>query len=703
MDTAQANRQRYWKKALLSWLPAVGQAATLVIVATALLWPAPFTRDLLPAAWSGSDLVFSHWPMALLIQRTFAQGQGLPLWNPYFGGGLPMAGDPLAALFYPPTHLVHFFSLRDYFLILMLGHLVFAGLGMLLLARRAFGLPRLPALVAAVSFMATPRLIAHLGAGHITIFQTVAWFPWLALGCWATVQNPRRWAAFFGIALALMLLAGHPQMAYYGLLMTAGQAAWLLVKRWRQEGHRAFLKSVAGLAAAGGIGVLLAAIYLLPVMELTAHSTRQLSLGASESYPLENFLHALIGQFPPSGSRWESMLTPGLLVLALALFGVLTNWRKGLPLLLGIILVAGLAMGNASPFYPLVARILPGLDLFRALARIWFIALVLFALLAGLGADSLLRLVKRVYGGGTVFAGMLAVLAVALSLVPLDIIFGYAGVGNAPLTTAPSQLAITAARLAHSGRVYAVQENILQATAVQLQVRLADGRDPLLIQSYVSYMERAGGYSASGYQLHIPAYVSPYVKPDARLLGLMDVRIVLSRWPLSDRRLVLVEKVDGTLIYENTVNAGPGYLVKAGPGGSVPSLDQVQQLDVPVGVKDQSPQLSTFTFSTDTEAYFVIATPAFPGWIAELDGHAVPVEQIAGVLPAIKVGPGRHILSYRYAPSSVRNGALLSLAGLLAALAGIIIGRFWTPGRRRLNGRKQRQETAQGVAGSVPM
>ena len=110
-------------------------------------------------------------------------------------------------------------------------------------------MPRFPALVAAVSYMATPRLISHLGAGHVTIVQTVAWYPWLALACWATVREPRRWGALLGICLALTLLAGHPQMAYYGLLMTAGLGVWLLAKRWQLEGQRALLVSVAGLAA----------------------------------------------------------------------------------------------------------------------------------------------------------------------------------------------------------------------------------------------------------------------------------------------------------------------------------------------------------------------------------------------------------------------------------------------------------------------
>src|SRR3989440_1430250 len=304
MNIEQAARQRFWRMSLVPQLPVVGQLATLVVVAIALPLPAPFIQNQLPAVWSGSDLTTSHWPTALLIQRTFVQKHQLPLWNPYFGGGQPLAADPLAALFYPPTHLVHLLSLRDYYLVLIMGHLVFAGLGMLLLARRALRLPHLPALVAAVRYIATPRLISHLGAGHVTIVQTVAWYPWLALACWATVREPRRWGALLGICLALTLLAGHPQMAYYGLLMTAGLGVWLLAKRWQLEGQRALLVSVAGLSAAGGIGVVLAGVHLLPLVGFTAPSTPQLSGGSAECPPFACLLHAPIDPRPPPRIPW---------------------------------------------------------------------------------------------------------------------------------------------------------------------------------------------------------------------------------------------------------------------------------------------------------------------------------------------------------------------------------------------------------------
>ena len=676
MNKEQAAKRRNGRVSLVSWLPAVGQLAVLVAVATALLLPAPFVPNQLPAGNVDSDLMLSSWPTALLIQRTFAQLHRFPLWNPYYGGGQPLAADPLAALFYPPTFLVPFVSLHDYYFWLLMGHLVFAGLGMLLLARRAIKLPRLPALVAAVSYMATPGLISHLGAGHITIVQTVAWYPWLALACWATVREPLRWGALLGICIALTLLAGHPQMAYYGLLMTAALAVWLLVKRWRQEGRRALLKPIAGLAAAAAIGSLLAAIQLLPLQEFTALSTRQLSVSSSDSFPFLNFLHALIDWQPVGAIPWESMVTPGLAVLVLALLAIATRWRKVWPLVLAVVLVAGLAMGNASWFYLVVAHILPDFDLFRGLARIWFIALVPIALLAGLGTESLLSAVRRISLRTTAAVGVLMVLVVALTLIATD--SGYARSSDVRVVTTPSPLARMAAQLAGSGRIYDLQENIPQVNAVQLQVRLADGWDPLLIESYVAYMRHAGHYYSFGYQLHIP-YDAPGVQPHALLLGLMNVSVVVSQRPLTDPLLVQVGEVDGTLIYKNTADAGPGYLVRPGPDGNLPTLNQIQRLDINVRTVTLTPEQETFTFSTSTEAYFVIAMPTFPGWTAELDGDDAPIQQIVGVMPAIKVSPGTHTLSYTYTPSSVRLGALLSALGLLSALAWLIAGYFYRP------------------------
>src|SRR5204862_7500005 len=106
--------------------------------------------------------------------------------------------------------------------------LLLAGLGMVVLARAGLGLSPTAALVAAVAYMATPRLVGHLGAGHLTMIQTAAWLPWVAAACWATVRDPARWTVALAVSLALMALAGHPQLAFYGGLMAIALALWLL-------------------------------------------------------------------------------------------------------------------------------------------------------------------------------------------------------------------------------------------------------------------------------------------------------------------------------------------------------------------------------------------------------------------------------------------------------------------------------------------
>src|SRR5947209_18987694 len=84
MNKEQAVKRRDVVASLASWLPAVGQLAALIVVATALILPAPMTSNQLPAGRLGSDLMINSWPTALLIQRTFAQEHRWPLWNPYY-------------------------------------------------------------------------------------------------------------------------------------------------------------------------------------------------------------------------------------------------------------------------------------------------------------------------------------------------------------------------------------------------------------------------------------------------------------------------------------------------------------------------------------------------------------------------------------------------------------------------------------------
>ena len=674
-----------------------GQVAVLALMVAGVLWPALAHRNMLPGGYSMSDIMISHWPSALLLKRTVAQSRRLPLWNPFYGGGRPVAADPLAALFYPPTHLVHGLEIRDHILALQAGHVLLAGAGTLVLARVALKLSPWGALVAALGFAATPRLVAHLGAGHLTMIQTVAWLPWVATACWSTVHNPARWSVPLGGSVALMVLAGHPQLAYYGALMVLGLSAWLLATR----GRPTRVPAVIGLGCAAVLAAALASVHLLPLVEFMAHSTRQHAVRSSDALALSDFLRALVGIRMQSPVIHEALFDPGLAVLCLAV--------------LGVGLVAGLALGVSSPVYRIAALVLPGFDKFRGLGRIWFVGLLGVALLAGLGVDPLLDHARRIVKSGVVIVGAACVLLVGLNLLwadrglariepvahlvsDLDRAVARAARGGAgapddpverrrrrspsarlPDVDAPGDERARRADLpstADAGRSYGVERNLSQLSAVQLDVQLADGWDPLLIEPYVTFMQRAGGYTFTGYQLSVPPYevydpgypTSQQAQPNAALLGLVNVRVVLSRTRLADPRLVEVDNVDGTIVYRNLAQAGHTYLVGAEPSGSPPALDQARRLAATFTVRERTAERLTVDVTSSTGGYVVFGAPAFPGWEAWVDTRPTPLTTIEGVLLAVRVGPGAHRITYAYAPRTVYTGAVLALPGLVAGL-----------------------------------
>jgi hypothetical protein len=267
----------------------------------------------------------------------------------------------------------------------------------------------------------------------------------------------------------------------------------------------------------------------------------------------------------------------------------------------------------------------------------------------------------------------------------------------------PTQYERAAATLADKHRIYGVQRNMQQLVATNLEVQLADGQDPLLIEPYVSFMHRAGGYSWSGYQLstppfeiYEPGYPTSYAaQPNARLLGLVDVEVVLSRTPLTDPNLVPympgdealqcadptvaerspscdTQHSDALLIYHNQANAGPAYLVADDGYDGPPRIDDLQRLPASIVIHEQQPQRLRADVTSESGGWLVIGAPFFPGWVAQFDEQPAQLETIEGVLPAIYVGPGTHQLTYAYAPTLLYYGIALAITGCVLGLGWVL-------------------------------
>jgi hypothetical protein len=411
-DAPAASTQSRLRAFLRRWWPYLFTSlAPLVLYA-------PFLLGLRVLYWGTPLLQFYPWRKYAL--DALLSGQP-PLWNPYLGNGAPLLANLQSGVLYPPNWLSLILPLDYSMGWLVALHWIWAGAGMVTLAR-ALGVKPLGQAVAGLAFGLSQYLVAR--AWFLSINAAVAWVPWLIWAAEACLralrqQSPhaRRYAWLLALFVALQMLAGHAQTAWYTLLLLGAWVGWRYVTFHGRPGVRPLAVAAAHFlpALVGAVG--LAALQLLPTAELLLQSPR----AAAASYDfvmLYSFspwrLLGLLapdllgnpsrGQFLGYGNYWEDAIYVGMLPLLWALAAVvkgLVGRRRGAaevhadpaarrlwPLLALICLVTvPLAMGRNTPIFPFLYQHVPTFAMFQAPARMMIWLEFSLALLAGLGAS----------------------------------------------------------------------------------------------------------------------------------------------------------------------------------------------------------------------------------------------------------------------------------------------------------------------------
>ncbi len=409
----------------------------LFVILAPLLLFAPFLLGRQVLYWGTPLLQFYPWRQFAF--ETIRAGH-LPLWNPAVGSGAPLIANHQSAIFYPPNWLSLLLPLDYSFSWLVALHLIWAGAGVVTLAR-ALGLRPLGQAVAGLAFGLSQYLVAR--AGFFSINTAVAWLPWII---WAgekqisNLQSPiptekLKFTLLLSLFVSLQLLAGHAQTAWYTLLLLGAWTLWrLLTLASLRPRSRVSLITDYSLLITGSIlfAFLLAALQLLPTAELLRQSPRAdaadyefvVTYSFSPWRLLTLFAPDLLGnpargQFYGYGNYWEDAVYVGLLPVLLAagvvLAAIVAPLRRLFPrtrladprstaqgahreaslrdaslipfLILTLPLTFLLATGRNTPVFPFFYHDVPTFNLFQAPARmmIWFVFGV--ALLAGIGAD----------------------------------------------------------------------------------------------------------------------------------------------------------------------------------------------------------------------------------------------------------------------------------------------------------------------------
>ncbi|MGE4608814.1 MAG: hypothetical protein AAEJ52_18935 [Myxococcota bacterium] len=253
-------------------------AALLVAVAcgVAILWwrfnPGPPQSGL----QNPGDLINYFFPLKALAAARLAAGE-LPLWNPHICSGVPLLATLQLAVFYPGSWLAVVLPAEWAIPIVSSIECVLAGWFTALLFR-AWGYRLLSAGLGGVLFVFACVLGQSFWPAEVS---ALVWMPWLLL-CVEKLIARFRWGWWIGLVAgtALSWLAGFPQFAVYALYLIAPYTALRLFQHSDASASRGWVAVALLSGIALGLGV--AAIQLLPTLELIGESQRGGPLASSE-------------------------------------------------------------------------------------------------------------------------------------------------------------------------------------------------------------------------------------------------------------------------------------------------------------------------------------------------------------------------------------------------------------------------------------
>jgi len=674
--------------------------AVCLLVAVLVLTPLTLLREL-PNAYD-TDAFYA--PFAAFLHERLSHGD-LPLWNPFAFSGHPFAADPQSGVLYPPA-LVSYGLLAPAsgMVALVTFHYLLATLSSYAFARLC-GAGRLGAVYAGVAFGAGGYLIARSQA--LGLLTGAAWLAAAVAAAQyaATRQGRGSSPLILAAALALSILGGSQQLT----LVAATSALVVLVLQLRWRGLAVF-------AGAGAVAVGLAAVAILPRLELVRLSSA--STGVSDPAGVGEFAWAdadlVFGAFGSHAGELAPLYA-GALMPALAAAAVIRRWSAArVPLVLAIVAIlwsVGLAGYLAHPFGPLrsitshqAVRALPLLALaLAALAGIafgrpgsrpspWLVAGL--AVVIALVIDP--EVLTHEWWLGPAIA-MLILLALLRSRRTLVVV--------AACALVPAALAIDLVR--HDYR----QQNPHQPAAnwdpasdafppapetarFLLARRVAEGptRFATLANDFTLRKQLRFGRSQEHRDLLLDMAGTRYGLEDVagydpvQLLAYRDAINASNGNPQPDRHFLWVEVAPKRLLRE----LGVRYYV-AQEGQVLRKLKVVLRTPTATVLRDdkalpiarinrpgrtdaarivvREPDRVVVESPPGPAGRLVLADPPYPGWSVTVDGKSAKERVQRGLFRAVDLPAGRHRVEWHFAPASVKHGLIISLVTLFGAIA----------------------------------
>jgi len=375
---------------------------------------------------SGSTILFSSDTIQTgFFWRDFItnslRGQLLPLhpalWNMGIFCGLPTVDAFHGDIFYLPTFFLKaIMPVHKAFGFGMILHVYLSGLFAYKCAR-GFGLSKLAAAFAGISYMFSGYLVSLVAPGHDGKMYVTALFPLAFDQLHRGFDTRRLWHfLWLGIVIALIILTPHPQMAYFSLWGLGFYALYRVI--WMLIDKQGVVKTaIAGslFVLAVVIGLCASAIQMLPSYKYINEFSPRAGEGAEGrtgydwAISWSMHLEEAAGQIVPLFQGVDDGKSPaaywgrnpfkdnteyaGYFPVFLGILGIIL-WRdRRTWFLLGLGVFALIyALGDTTPLFRVFYELIPNVKKMRAPSMIMFLFSFAFVMLAAYGIDAFQRL-----------------------------------------------------------------------------------------------------------------------------------------------------------------------------------------------------------------------------------------------------------------------------------------------------------------------
>lgn len=345
------------------------------------------------------DLAVFFIPPKFFWAESIKNGE-FPLWNPYNLFGQPFFATLQPAILYPPNIMFLIFPFSIAFNWSIILHIFFGGVFIYALLRD-MDANEWASFIGGLTFMFGGYLLSVHNL--LSTLVSVIWVPIIILFFKRAIKgNGAKNAVLTGVFLAVSFLGGGVEIVF-GCLMVL---LFIIILSYTFS-EKGIINAIISLAIAISVFLGLAALQIIPFLELSSHSIRAGGLNYKEAVTWSLAPWDVISFFLTdpydyyknterywANQSWLKTLYTGFLPFILMTFYFINAKRDRL-LWLGIVLISlFLAFGGFNPLYYYIYNYVPFFNKLRYPVKFLYLSIFTLSITAGLGMHMLMEKVR---------------------------------------------------------------------------------------------------------------------------------------------------------------------------------------------------------------------------------------------------------------------------------------------------------------------